>query len=232
MILMLGLILYLPFGDCFLQGNIKVSLSKAVLNYMSLNNQKNKSNLLTKGGEDSAAGFSLIELLVVISIIALLASVILVQVSNARRKSRDTNRIANIKQLQTALALYFDKQGNQYPPANRECDPSAGKYNGLELLKTAGIVSKMPTDPLFSASCYSYATPESAPFNSYHLGIALEDKNNGALGRDADKVDPSSNWDDNFDGTNAAAAGSQCDDTAGVPYGQPSNTETCYDFVP
>jgi type II secretory pathway pseudopilin PulG len=47
-------------------------------------------------------------LLVVIAIIGLLASVILVSLNNARSKSRDAKRVADINQLAKGLELYFN----------------------------------------------------------------------------------------------------------------------------
>lgn len=58
-------------------------------------------------------GFTLIELLVVIAIIGLLSSVVLASLNSARLKSRDARRLADLKQLQTALELYY---GDQSPP--------------------------------------------------------------------------------------------------------------------
>lgn len=52
-----------------------------------------------------SAGFTILELLVVISIIGLLASAILVQFTTVRGRTRDTERESEIKTLQTALAL-------------------------------------------------------------------------------------------------------------------------------
>ena len=59
-------------------------------------------------------GFTLIELLVVIAIIGLLATLAVVALNNARQKSRDARRISDIKQIQTALELYYNDEGN-YP---------------------------------------------------------------------------------------------------------------------
>ena len=59
-------------------------------------------------------GFTLIELLVVIAIIALLSTIAVVSLGNARQKARDTKRIADIKQMQTALELEYNNAGTGY----------------------------------------------------------------------------------------------------------------------
>ncbi|MFA4942757.1 MAG: prepilin-type N-terminal cleavage/methylation domain-containing protein [Patescibacteria group bacterium] len=58
--------------------------------------------------------FTLIELLVVIAIIGVLATVSIIALSNARSKSRDAKRVGNMKQVQTALELFFNDNG-RYP---------------------------------------------------------------------------------------------------------------------
>lgn len=51
-------------------------------------------------------GFTIIELIVCVSIIALLATTISVSTVRARERSRDTKRLADLSQVQTALELY------------------------------------------------------------------------------------------------------------------------------
>jgi len=60
-------------------------------------------------------GFTLIELLVVIAIIGLLSTLSIVALNQARARSRDARRIADVKQIQTALEMYYNDMG-QYPP--------------------------------------------------------------------------------------------------------------------
>jgi prepilin-type N-terminal cleavage/methylation domain-containing protein len=62
----------------------------------------------------NSAGFTLIELLVVIAIIGLLSTLSLVALNNARQKARDTLRTADVKQIMTALELYYTDKGT-YP---------------------------------------------------------------------------------------------------------------------
>lgn len=55
-----------------------------------------------------AKGFTLIELLVVIVIIGILATLATVTLSSARGKARDARRVSDVKQIQTALELYYN----------------------------------------------------------------------------------------------------------------------------
>ncbi len=59
-------------------------------------------------------GFTLVELLVVIAIIGLLSTLAVVSLGSARAKARDARRISDIRQVQTALELYFATAG-AYP---------------------------------------------------------------------------------------------------------------------
>ncbi|PIT95006.1 hypothetical protein COT98_01485 [Candidatus Falkowbacteria bacterium CG10_big_fil_rev_8_21_14_0_10_39_9] len=64
----------------------------------------------------SKKAFTLIELLVVIAIIGILATISVLALSNARAKSRDAKRVGDMKQVQTALELFFNDK-NRYPTA-------------------------------------------------------------------------------------------------------------------
>ncbi len=77
--------------------------------------------------------FTLIELLVVIAIIGLLATLSVVALNNARARARDSRRASDIKQIHTALELYFNAN-HEYP-------------NNLEDLETALLMNPVPTAP-------------------------------------------------------------------------------------
>ncbi len=68
--------------------------------------------MLKRGRKANA--FTMIELLVVILIIGTLFSLALLSLGNARRTARDAKRVADIKQIQFALEIYYRDNG-EYP---------------------------------------------------------------------------------------------------------------------
>jgi len=61
-------------------------------------------------------GFTLIELLVVIAIIGILTSVVLASLNGARDKSGDVAVKANLSNLRSQAALYFDDNSSSFGP--------------------------------------------------------------------------------------------------------------------
>jgi len=60
------------------------------------------------------SGFTLIELLVVVAIIGIIASIVMVALSDSREHSRNVARVAQIKEYQKAFDLYYSDTGH-YP---------------------------------------------------------------------------------------------------------------------
>ncbi len=100
-------------------------------------------------------GFTLIELLVVIAIIGLLASIVMVSLSAARVKGRDAVRLSELNSLQTALELYANDHGGNYPAVCGAASSGAYAAAWPTLLSTTYIGS-MPNDPINTAAQYGY----------------------------------------------------------------------------
>jgi type II secretion system protein G len=123
-------------------------------------------------------GFTLIELLVVIAIIGLLSTLAVVALGSAREKSRDAKRVSDIRQIQTALELYY-ADNNAYPAGsgivlgdtNYACLNASGFTTANCASPYMGVV---PSDPSTNAYTYTVASSTTA----YTLSATLE----GAVG--------------------------------------------------
>jgi len=80
----------------------------------------NKRYLLskTKVAVNSAKGFTLLELIVVMAVIGGLAGIIISNFPAGRERARDTHRRSDLKQYQTAIETFANKQGGLYPVRN------------------------------------------------------------------------------------------------------------------
>jgi prepilin-type N-terminal cleavage/methylation domain-containing protein len=133
------------------------------LSFLSDIINKNKIFKFMKGQRQ--AGYTLMEVLVVVSIISLLSSIVLVAFRSALAKARDARRLADMRQTVTALDLYYQKYGS-FPEEEvygeeeeagsvTDChgwDTSGYDRDGdgrpfLEPLIDEGIMASVPKDP-------------------------------------------------------------------------------------
>ena len=136
-------------------------------------------------------GFTLIELLVVIAIIGLLSTMAIVSLSGARAKARDARRVGDVKQIQTALEMYYvDEDGYPVEAAavvlgavaqKKLCDESAGGWVTAATVCTTTYMGLVPENPTPAATGtgianYSYT---SANGSTYSIIFGLEGKTGG-----------------------------------------------------
>lgn len=132
-------------------------------------------------------GFTLIEMLIVIAIIGILASMVLVGLGPVQRQGRDSRRISDLRQVQNALELYYNKCGF-YPGPVQTNAASCSSYVQIttwsslttSLSGTGSVIgiNSIPNDPS-SGKDYFYGT--NSVGSSYVLGAQLEDVNNPNL---------------------------------------------------
>lgn len=125
-------------------------------------------------------GFTLIELMVAMSVIAVLSTIAFTSYSNAQKSARDARRKADLNQINLYLQYYYSDNG-QYPQAGN-CNGGVGfqpGYGPCIVNSTAGTTwipalstyaSRLPIDPLNTGS-----PPQSAGNFSYAYGNVSAD---------------------------------------------------------
>lgn len=122
------------------------------------------------------AGFTLAELLIVISIIGILTGLVSVNLSSTRARARDAERQNDLKAIQTAIEL---------AQSSRATLPGQGTLN--EYRSTAGgnwiptlaptYIAQVPADPKNNATFYySYLLGTGRQQGAYFLETRLEQK--------------------------------------------------------
>lgn len=117
---------------------------------------KLKNNLKNKNA------FTLIELMVAVTIIAIMASIAIYGLPAVQKKGQDTQRLAGLRELQLAIEGYKGING-RYPDAGAD---AVNYVSGL----TPGFIAKLPKDTSqTSANGFKYAV--SSDKKSYCIAI-------------------------------------------------------------
>jgi prepilin-type N-terminal cleavage/methylation domain-containing protein len=102
-------------------------------------------------------GFTLVELMVTVSIIAILSSIIYASFDQARAQARDKARLSSLKEVQLALEVYRAQNGS-YPIAGCGAASFAGPGPGSAGFSQCGdyivglvpdFIDRLPVDPRF-----------------------------------------------------------------------------------
>ncbi|MCF7835909.1 MAG: type II secretion system GspH family protein [Candidatus Marinimicrobia bacterium] len=136
------------------------------MKHITLKNKLNKNS-----------GFTIIEMLVVLAIIAMLSSIALSMFQDSKARSRDAKREEDMKDIQNGLNLYATNN-QRYPECLEDVIDGATDCLSLAMI-ASGLMKGTPTDPIGRGSGSSCGGAEreycyvSDGF-SYTLRYALE----------------------------------------------------------
>lgn len=121
------------------------------------------AHLLSQEAEGfSPRGFTLVELLVTISILAVLMTIALVSYDNLQRGARDTRRKSDLSGIQAALEQYHADQG-YYPSSITSGSPLTSG--------TKTYMVKIPQETQSGHPAYSYTAKPSTPTACNNMAI-------------------------------------------------------------
>ena len=117
-------------------------------------------------------GFTLVELMVVLVIIGLLATIVIINVMPAADRAAVTKARADIATLEQGIQMYrIDNM--RYPTADE----------GLQALVAGNYIRRLPNDPWNRPYLYAAPGPGNQPF---HLSTLGADGREGGSGENAD----------------------------------------------
>lgn len=131
-----------------------------------------------------SAGFTLIETLLVLAIIALLTSIALAGYEEVKKSTRNAARLAHVKQLELALELYLADNGS-YPQRNatlksHQCTPAeiAENTNWVGLVDDLSPYMRLTGDPFCnkgeSGFNYYYVANSGDGYRTYGAMLKFE----------------------------------------------------------
>lgn len=115
------------------------------------------------GKNHLSRGFTLVEIVITITVIAVVTTLPIVAYSGLQKNGRDTRRKQDLDNLNTAIIRYKNETGT-YPIGT-----------DLSVLQDQGYVQNLPADPLENNPDYQYLY-ESADGSKYVLYGRLEEK--------------------------------------------------------
>ncbi len=102
------------------------------------------------------SGFTIVELLIVIVVIAILATISIVAYSGVQTRARDTARMTGIKNLAKGIELFYAANGS-YPMTSGWCTQiSNPTYAAAFKAELAPFMPQIPLDPSYSGTYQDY----------------------------------------------------------------------------
>lgn len=120
-------------------------------------------------------GFTIVELLVTVGVIALLVGLLFPALGSIRRASMDTHCRSNLRQMAVALGSYFLSNDEYFPISSHTTGTPSDPAAWLQSLAKhgfAGEVRRCPADPFADGRPTSYAT--NAYFEPLVAGIDFD----------------------------------------------------------
>lgn len=122
------------------------------------------------------AGFTLVELMVVIVILGILATLFLGNFTTSQAKARDAQRKSDLNQIMRALEAYNNDKGS-YPPAGTNGTIAGVAWGSAFADSGVSYMAELPKDPK-SDRTYVYSSNQ----KSYRLYAKLENEQDSVLG--------------------------------------------------
>ena len=114
-------------------------------------------------------GFTLLELVVVMAVIALLSTIGLNSYGAVQKRARDAKRKTDIRAVQSALEQYYSACGYNYPP------PVGNFYNSINCASPPiSIMPTVPIDPKPPTLYYCQPPMTNCTNSRYTICAALE----------------------------------------------------------
>ena len=126
-------------------------------------------------------GFTMIEILISIAIIAVLTAIGIVSYVSINKNARDAKRRGDIEQIRSALELYRSDNG-YYPAPAGSPDPNGVDVDdlGVDLVDT--YLPGIPSDPKGDVSPYKYQATNLSVTTGHYYGYCLSAMTEGVSG--------------------------------------------------
>ena len=135
----------------------------------------------------SYKGFTLVELMVSIAIIALLTAIITANFAGSRSQARDGQRVSDLGQIQLALSLFFDRCGTYATTTSGTINVTTLASSGCmdqqgNRIKFTDYLPKIPVPPTPKSAggqaYYEYISNDANTPTDFVLHTMLEGTNN------------------------------------------------------